>query len=441
MTRDSTITDSWALTSSRRPHLDALASEGIVFPYTFNTASHCLPSLRSLLTGLHPLQFEARESSLYDEHYQSTWMDALRARDDGKPPPPPDQSRTYALRRIHTLPSLLSRAGYASFQGGKLWDGGFKDAGFTHGLANASTESELLVGAKGGVRENASLALGRTTMQPLWDFIDAHRDQPFFIWFAPMLPHLPHDPPPSFRNTYYGRGLSGSAIKYYGNISRLDARVGELVHFLDSRELRKRTLIVFLADNGWVVPTSQKKIDHQLGGPGGKLSHREFGFRTPLIVSWPDRIPKGKRYNDLVSTVDLFPTLLDLVGVAVPRDRPGKTLLPRLLGTGPATRKWVFSELTAIRLADTRVENGVRYMTASETLYTARDRKWRYVHRPEKTGQDELYRIDTDPMETTNVIADHPKMRNRYREAAAFWRDVMVKATLGVPKDELRPEN
>ena len=101
-----------------------------------------------------------------------------------------------AFATLDTLPRLLGERGYVSFQGGKHWDGHFAEAGFDAGTAlgydaERAAQTHPLDELAGG----PSTELGRSTMQPLADFLAARGDAPFLIWFAPMLPHLPHDPP------------------------------------------------------------------------------------------------------------------------------------------------------------------------------------------------------------------------------------------------------
>ena len=88
---------------------------------------------------------------------------------------------------------------------------------------------EAQYGAGAAASGGEGLALARTTMQPLWDFLAAHREQPFFVWFAPKLPHTPHDAPDAYLRRYRRPDLSPEAARYYANVTRFDDRVGELV--------------------------------------------------------------------------------------------------------------------------------------------------------------------------------------------------------------------
>lgn len=127
------------------------------------------------------------------------------------------------IREFAALPGLLAQRDYIAFQGGKYWEGEPSQAGFTQWTWDATGRNygEVTSGGSG-------LRFGRETLEPLWNFLDDHADgsRPFFVWFAPLLPHHPHDPPKELVAPYMGRGIVRSARLYYANITRLDAAVG-----------------------------------------------------------------------------------------------------------------------------------------------------------------------------------------------------------------------
>lgn len=207
------------------PNLDRLAQAGTVFTHGFSTSNVCRPALWTLLTGLYPLQIhriverrtgEAMETgpdgraqwTQWDRHY----TDAIRSDPD-------------------TLPRALGRSGYASFQGGKYWDGSFEAAGFTEGTASGG------IGRSVDRVQKSAVRFGRVTIDPLLDFIDRNRDRPFFVWYAPMMPHRPHTPPREMIARYEGTGLADSAKAYYAMCTWYDEGVGELLDHLDRKGL------------------------------------------------------------------------------------------------------------------------------------------------------------------------------------------------------------
>jgi len=117
-----------------------------------------------------------------------------------------------------------------SFQAGKHWAADYASAGFTDGMLKPGQSSR-----HGG----SGRWLGRRIpLDPVYEFIDAHADQPFFLWFALMLPHVPHDASAEYRQRYVERGLIPEAIAYYANITRFDDLVGELISHLEDEGLR-----------------------------------------------------------------------------------------------------------------------------------------------------------------------------------------------------------
>jgi uncharacterized sulfatase len=197
------------------------------------------------------------------------------------------------VKHMDTLPRMLKKIGYASFEGGKYWEGTFDMAGFTEGMADKISNEPL---------KNVGTELGRQTMKPLYSFIDKYAKEPFFIWFAPMLPHVPFDPEEKYLKLYEGKGLSKMATKYYANCTKFDDRVGELVSYLEKKGLREKTLLIYISDNGWEQDpnTDYKDVEFFIGGSKGKNSMHELGFRSPFIFNWPGRVKAGQVIDDFV---------------------------------------------------------------------------------------------------------------------------------------------
>lgn len=410
------------------PQLDRLAAEGTVFTHGYNTASVCLPSLRTLLTGLYPHQFSARRRLLR----------RLGVR----------RSAPEWIRVFVTLPRQLATRGYASFQAGKHWEGDYASAGFTDGMLKPG---ESLKG------RSMSRWLGRKVpLDPVYEFIDAHADQPFFLWFAPMLPHVPHDASEEYRQRYAERGLVPSAIGYYANITRFDDVVGELISHLEDAGLRERTLVVYLADNGW-EQKPHEAISRLMGGSRGKGSTYEMGMRTPIIFSWPGVVPGGVVSDALVSTVDLFPTLLDYAGAPQRSERPGRSLRPliqqaggrgrdRVIGLGvywrppeepaseleePATeleerdeREIEFEEFASeYEQPATELEepaSGRSGRLVPKRSYFLRDRDWWFIWHKSRDAA-ELYDARRDPRAQRDLAAENPELLEQLREQVRAW--------------------
>ena len=172
------------------PHIDALAQQGAVFTRGYVPTALCRPSLATIVTGLHAHQhgivgndpaipLDLQGPTYWDDPRYRELNERLRARID----------------RVPTLPRLLGEHGYKSFQSGKWWEGSYRRGGFTAGMTHGDPD-------RGGRHGDDGLTIGRTGLQPIFDFIDETGDDPFFVWYAPFLPHWPHDPPARLLEKY-----------------------------------------------------------------------------------------------------------------------------------------------------------------------------------------------------------------------------------------------
>jgi uncharacterized sulfatase len=377
------------------PNLDSLARSGLYFRRAFTTASACRPSHRTLLTGLPPEQWTASEAALASTGAKDTHT------------------------RLHSLPRLLAQTGYETFQGGKLWEGrSYAELGFDHGTREAPAAREA--GGGGRRRElfrGEAVAFGRETLEPLWEFLEAAKEGPFFVWFAPKLPHTPYDAGPRFQQPYRGARLSPLARAYYANVTRFDAAVGEVLAWLERAGLRERTVVLYVSDNGFLLDPPPRTAGRRR--TAGKHSVAESGFHVPLLVSWPGHIAAGVR-DDLVSTLDLMPTILGLAGVATPAGRAGFDLGPVLLRGQDSPRQEVVGALTELH-------------PVLQRSYFLRTDAWRYVW-DALTDRRSLYAIERDPREEQDLAAEEP-------EVAAELHARLERAVeaLGQPAPEVLP--
>lgn len=367
----------------RTPHLDDLAERAAVFPHGYVPTSLCRASLATLLTGLYAHQHK------------------ICCND---PPEGVDRTRMHPfIRTAPTLPRLLAEAGYDSLQTGKFWEGHFSNAGFTEGMTTA--------GRHGG----PGLAIGRQTMQPIYDFARAHRDEPFFVWYAPMMPHTPHNPPERLLGDRWPADVHPKVAKYYAMIEWFDETVGELLAFLDDEQLAEDTLVVFLVDNGWITETGDVRTTRGWFAPKSKLSPYDGGLRTPILLYQPGFTTAG-RYDDLVATTDLVPTLLAAAGAPIPANLPGENLLPRAAGGPPLSRDAVFGEVFVHTAVD--LDQPLQNLTHS----WVRQGDWKLILPADKTEPLELYHLAADPFEKNNRASDEPAIAAQLVERIAAWR-------------------
>ncbi len=364
----------------RTPHLDRLAADSAVFPNGYVPTSLCRASLATLLTGQYAHQH-------------------LICCND--PPDGIDRAAMHPfIKKAPAFPRLLASAGYLSLQTGKFWEGHFANAGFTHGMTTK------------GRHGDAGLVIGRKTMRPIYDFIEGRKGKPFCVWYAPMMPHEPHDPPARLLAKYTAKDRPVKLACYYAMVEWFDETVGELLAYLDKNDLRKNTLVLFVVDNGWIQETGEKRTTRGWFAPKSKLSPYDGGVRTPVLLRWPGKVKPG-RYDDLVSTIDVAPTILAACGVSVLKETPGLSLLGRAAGGARLPRDAVFGEIyehTAVALDRPAVNLTHRWV---------RRGAWKLIV-PVK-GKAELYDLARDPFEKRDLAAEQPGRVNELIAALDAW--------------------
>ncbi|MCM2372653.1 sulfatase family protein [Aporhodopirellula aestuarii] len=252
------------------------------------------------------------------------------------------------------------------------------------------------------------------------EFIEQHKSEPFFLFFSSHDIHVPRIPHERFQRKT-ALGFRGDAI------IELDWCVGELMKTLDRLKLAENTLVVFCSDNGPVLDDGYKdeaieKIgNHRAAGPysGGKYSVYEGGTRTPLITRWKGHIQPGVS-DELVCTIDLAASLSALTEQPLPDDAclDSFNVLGALLGEDNAKGRGHLVQQ----------DNG------SSGTYGLRAGQWKLHRYDKQTAYNvvvetqlantkvppfQLFDLDNDPAETTNVIEDHPKVAARLKKQLA----------------------
>ncbi len=392
------------------PHLDKLAERSAVFRRGYVPTALCRPSLMTLATGL------------YTHQHMITGNDPSPLLTEGKKEGP----KYNALReklisnvdRVPTIARMLGSKGYLSHQSGKWWEGSFQRGGFTHGMTRGFPR-------QGGRHGDDGLKIGREGMKPVFDFIDHSiaEEKPFYVWYAPFLPHTPHNPPEALFEKYRGKVDSDHVARYYAMCEWFDQTCGQLIDYVDQKGLTENTLFVYVCDNGWIQ--SEEKRGY---APRSKQSANEGGTRQPIMYSWPGVIPPGDRGNQLASSIDIVPTMLASAGADIPENLPGLDLMP-ILKSGEATpRQEVLGEGFAHDIADVNNPQAsllYRWIVKDEwkllLTYDGEVNRYASSH-PRTEKRPQLYNLLEDPHENKNLASENPEVvSNLAREISKWW--------------------
>jgi uncharacterized sulfatase len=385
----------------RTPNLDKLAAEGLVYRHGYVPSSLCSPSLASILTGLSAHQHRVTSND---------------------PPLPPgkkgraaNEDPTFLAQReevigyfdrVPTLPRLLGASGYASFQAGKWWGGNYRHGGFTAGMSHGDP-------GRGGRHGDDGLKIGRETMEPVFQFIDSARSEgkPFFLWYAPMLPHSPHNPPERLLSRYRGRAPTLEFARYWAMCEWFDETCGQLLAHLDARGIADDTMVVYLADNGWIQDPEADRY-----APRSKQSQYDGGLRTPIVIRWPGHV-RPRSTDRAVISLDLAPTILIAAGLKPTPEMSGINLLD---DAAVARREAIFGAIYTHNAVDIhRPASSLRYRWTITT-----DRLLKLIvpavaNTPDATV--ELYDLAADPFENRNLAGQSPQEVERLRGLIDAW--------------------
>jgi arylsulfatase A-like enzyme len=390
----------------RTPHLDRLAARSLRFDRGYVVAPLCRPSLASIATGLYPHQHGVVANDVDPQR---------RAESDG---PVVEE-----FRRHPNLIRELTAAGYLTHQSGKWWEGSSAAGGFTEGMTHGDP-------GRGGRHGDEGLRIGREGLGPVTDFVDRAvvAERPFFLWYAPFLPHTPHNPPADLLEKYRAAGCAENVARYDAMCEWFDRTCGELLGHLEAGGILDDTLVVFVCDNGWAP------VDPQAENPPGwwpdfaprsKGSPFEDGIRTPILISWPACVAAERQEDELACSIDLMPTILRACGVEPPAGLPGIDLLD---GEARARRACVFGASYSIHnmvpgdpgaTLQYRwcIAGGWKLLLRSDGLDTTR---YRTVHAWDRVPA-RLWNLRLDPRATEDVLLRHPDVAETLRARIEAW--------------------
>ncbi|NQV32314.1 MAG: sulfatase [Phycisphaeraceae bacterium] len=391
----------------KTPHIDRMAREGMMLTSFYVGSPVCGPSRAALMTGCYPIRIAE----------------------------PQNKKNLHSIPHTEEimLPELLRQAGYATGLIGK-WHlaGGLKKGGdypvplmpngqgfdtfYGTPLHNGTTATVTPKAFQVQIMRNDKVLVERLTQEGMDNltgdytqeairFMTEHKDEPFFLYLAHNMPHVPLGASKAFRGKSEG-GLYGDVIE------ELDWSMGQILDTLNDLGLDEETLVVFTSDNGpWIEAYLQGYYGSAFPLRGSKMKSWEGGPRVPCIVRWPGHVPAGRICDEIATTMDILPTFAKLAGVSLPEDRgiDGKDIFPLISG---------------------RAKKGPhdRYLFYCYThLQGVRSGRWKLVlPRPAKPGwmswwarmidevkEVQLFDLDSDMGETTNLAQAHPEVVER----------------------------
>ncbi|GAB4142413.1 sulfatase-like hydrolase/transferase [Thermopirellula anaerolimosa] len=177
------------------------------------------------------------------------------------------------------------------------------------------------------------------------DFISRHKDQPFLLYYPMTLTHSPYQPTPDSPD--WDPAAQGEEVhrhpRHFGEmVEYMDKLIGKLVDHLDALDIRRRTVVIFVGDNGTGGGVRSRMGDREIIGGKGKTTYA--GMHVPLIVNGPGLVREGLICRDLVDSTDFFPTICEAAGISLPEELvlDGRSLWPQLLGQPGRPREWIY---------------------------------------------------------------------------------------------------
>lgn len=382
------------------PHLDKFAAQSLVFPRGYVPSSLCRPSLASIVTGRFPHEHGITTN---DPAYPPNLPPAQRMKD--KQYLADRAAMVATFNKSPHLATLLGAKGYVSFQSGKWWEGEACRCGFTEAMSHGDP-------ARGGRHGDEGLKIGREGLKPVFEFLDKSKasGKPFYLWYAPMMPHTPHNPPERLLAKYKPKTPSIHVAKYWAMCEWFDETIGELLAKLESNGQSKNTIVVYLHDNGWIQnPNAAVYADKS------KQSPYDGGLRTPIAVRWPGKVAPG-RSEALAHSIDIVPTILKATGTEAPAGLPGIDLLDSV---ATSKRDTIFGEIflhTAKDIHSPKANLRYRWVVHGTMKLIVPDA----VNSP--TDGPELYDLAADPTETKNLAKVKPDtVADLAKRLDAWW--------------------
>lgn len=411
----------------KSPNIDGLASDGMRFTANYSACTVCSPTRAALLAGKYPARLHVTD-----------WIPGL------PPSNPklivPDFTKHLPLEET-TIAERFHDLGYATASIGKWHLGGPEYYPEHHGfdLNIAGTDQprpqpgyfapyDIDTIKQGPQGEYITDRLGEEAV----NFIRAHAEGPFFLYLPHFAVHLPVQAKKKITEKYQPlvhEGMRHTNAKYAAMIDSMDQTVGLIRETLDELQLADDTIIIFTSDNGGRIPTTSN-----IPLRAGKGSCYEGGVRVPMIVFWPDQTTPGSECDVPVITMDLYPTLMDMIGRPIDVGAcDGVSLVPLLQQTGAIAERPLFWHYPHYQ----------HYQLEGTTPYGAIRRGDYKLIEFYDDMRVELYNEREDIGERENLAERSPEIVKSLREKLHSWlRDVDAQMPTPNPNyDPTKPEH
>ncbi len=420
------------------PHMDELYDRSTRFD-RFLVSPTCSPTRSAIMTGRHDMRNGITHTILERERMT---LDAT------------------------TLPQILKSAGYVSGIFGKWHLGdeddrqparrGFDEV-FIHGAGGIGQAYDC---SCADVPENSYFnpvirhngVFVRTKgfctdvfFSAAMSWIHSVREErhPFFAYITTNAPHSPFLAPVEYRQRFLDRGFTEEQAGFYGMIENIDFNIGKLLRKADEWNLLSNTVIIFMSDNGMTgggsgrpgvpmgkQPDGTPMLPWNAGMKGLKGGPDEGGVRVPFFIRWDQKIPAGRQIDHIAAHIDILPTLADMAGAKLPEHQvEGRSLLPLIENSAAAwDDRYLVTHVG-------RWKTGANPDDFQWQGFAVRSQQFRFVN------NKELFDMQKDPGQTTNVIQDHPDIVRAMREYYDQWwketRPLMVNES--APMSQTRP--
>lgn len=386
-------------TFAETPHIDSLAKRGLVFRHAYASAPNCAPTRACLMSG----QYTPRHGiyTVVDPRQPagSPWHKLMAAK-----------SESDLATDVVTIAESLRSGGYATGFFG-MWNLGRGRSGpVTPGGQGFETVvfPETIQFRKDAYFDEAGNYLSDRLTDEVLAFVEKNRDRPFFAYLPDHAVHAPYDPKPDLLAKYERKAAGGNDRRnnpaHAATVEAVDQNVGRIMAALERLKLTDDTVVIFTSDNG-----GTPQFTAPLRGSKGELY--EGGIRVPLVVWAPGLAKPGSSCDEPVSSVDLYPTLMELAGVHRPEGQilDGVSLVPTLHGATSLNRPHLFWHFPC-------------YIGRATPASAVREGDFKLIEFFEDGGHVELYNLRVDPNEERDLAASQPARARTLAQTLHTWQ-------------------